>query len=77
MSEQENEILQQLVKSQKRMELAILGDEELKIPGLVHKVAKHEAYIAAGKKRKWIFMGTAIGSGMTLPQLLNYLKTFF
>jgi len=47
------EILRDIQFQQSRITHILLGDEEAKQDGLVHKVEKHSDYIRKDKKFKW------------------------
>lgn len=47
------EYLSQMDKKLDRLTMVILGDEQAKQDGLIHKVQKHSDYIRNDKKFKW------------------------
>ena len=53
-----------LVKSVGRIELALLGDTEMKVEGLVQKVDRHGKYIRNDKRLKWIGAGAITGANV-------------
>ena len=65
-SEKLDKLLETVARIEKRgekIELAVLGNEELEIDGLVDKVKRHERYIDGDKKLKAkIAGGVAVGT---------------
>jgi len=60
--ESHREILRDIQFSQTRILNILLGDEQAKQEGLVHKVARHGEYIRKDKKFKWAVASILFGS---------------
>lgn len=68
-----NDKLTKIEKNQKivittvtKLELAVCGNKQIGVKGIVKQVNEHEKYIEADKKRKWMFAGgiTVIASAV-------------
>jgi len=57
MSPTERLLLSEVHESQKRIEMAMFGDPEAKIDGLVHKVERHEKKVNRHEKLIWVVSG--------------------
>ena len=48
----------------KRMEVALMGDEEMEVQGMAQKVAAHGKYIAKDKRFKYLATGALAGGNI-------------
>jgi hypothetical protein len=64
------------IKQTERLFNIVLGDEEAKQDGLVHKVDSHRKYIEMDKRIKWTGLGMAGITGMGYG-FMDYIKAFF
>lgn len=59
--------------SNTRIEMALLGDEGMKIEGMASKVSKHEKYYNKRYHRGGFIAGLSSGIGWGLSHLIKYL----
>lgn len=66
MEEKNKEILDEINKKLDRLNMALIGDKDLKVEGLAQKVDRHDEHLTKIDRRNWSILGglsviTALG----------------
>ena len=64
-------------KTLRNLSVAVIGDEELGVPGMVKRVDKLEKQEANRKKRDWVIFGAASVSGFSLSKIGTFIAGLF